>query len=257
MSEKMHPIYTAIQDRSVLAYAGLRPCGLEEVLCAAIVDPSNAEDAEDELGVTRMPHSLCDFLERLGAKGVDVALEVTSQWTMNRDQPWQAIRQIVAWDRMLGVWCVCQAARETLKFIPENEDRPRVAIESAELWVTGKATMSQLRKASEDASRSSVTFPAASASAYAADAASYAADAAVATNVIDAVNSASSALQSVCYALVPNPPRRIFNRGISAIVYGRKSDPDSRPSDEEEAAVKSALLCISKAIANACMTFPR
>ena len=38
-----------------------------------------------------------------------------------------------------------------MKYVPKGEDRPRIAIETAENWVRGKATKNQVKKASDAA----------------------------------------------------------------------------------------------------------
>lgn len=44
-------------------------------------------------------------------------------------------------DRKLIVQAVCIYARTVLKYVPDGEDRPRVAIETAERWARGEATL--------------------------------------------------------------------------------------------------------------------
>ena len=61
------------------------------------------------------------------------------------------------------VLVACKCARITLKHVSKGEDRPRIAIETAEAWTRGEATLSQVRSAAY----------AAYAAAYAADAAAY------------------------------------------------------------------------------------
>jgi hypothetical protein len=87
----------------------------------------------------------------------------------------EALKWLIAQNHRLGVWCACACARETLKYVPKGEDRPRIAIETTEDWVRGKATKNQVKIAS-DASSAYAASSASSAYAasYAADAASYA-----------------------------------------------------------------------------------
>ena len=67
-------------------------------------------------------------------------------------------------DRKRLVMSACSTAREALRFVPEGEDRPRIAIETAEAWCRSEATIEQVREARWNAN-------AAAAAAYAADAA--------------------------------------------------------------------------------------
>ena len=63
----------------------------------------------------------------------------------------KALEWLVKQNHRLGVWCACACAREALKYVPKGEDRPRIAIETAENWVRGKATKNQVKKASDAA----------------------------------------------------------------------------------------------------------
>ena len=69
------------------------------------------------------------------------------------------------------VLATCECARLSLKYVPKGEERPRIAIETAEAWTRGEATREEVKRAAADA---------ADAAAYAAAAAAYAADAAYA-----------------------------------------------------------------------------
>ena len=74
-------------------------------------------------------------------------------------------------DRKKLVLAACACARTALKYIPAGEDRPRIAIETAEAWTRGEATIEQVRTAADAAAHA-----AADAAAYAAtDAAAHAA----------------------------------------------------------------------------------
>jgi len=72
--------------------------------------------------------------------------------------------------KLVGV--ACQCARTALQHVPAGEDRPRIAIETAEKYVQGGATLDEVRAAAN-------AYAAADAAAYAtyaaADAATYAA----------------------------------------------------------------------------------
>jgi hypothetical protein len=83
---------------------------------------------------------------------------------------WYARRRNVA--RKVLVRIACDCARTALRFVPEGEDRPRLAIEAAERWTRDEATIDEVRVAAADA--------AARAALYAADAADAAANAAIA-----------------------------------------------------------------------------
>ena len=88
-------------------------------------------------------------------------------------------------DRRLLVRAACACARTVLPYVPVGEDRPRLAIEMAERWCDGLATLQEVSAAAADA---------ADAAAYAAaDAADAAADAAYAADAADAAADAAAA----------------------------------------------------------------
>lgn len=56
---------------------------------------------------------------------------------------WLAARAGV--DRRLVVRAACEIARTTLRHVPVCEDRPRLAIDAAEAWARGEATIDEVR----------------------------------------------------------------------------------------------------------------
>jgi hypothetical protein len=93
-------------------------------------------------------------------------------------------------DRKLLVRAACLCAREALRYVPAGEDRPRIAIETAEAWTRGEATIDRVRAAADAAD-------AAYAATYAADAACAAYAAACAA---DAAYAAACATYAATYA---------------------------------------------------------
>ena len=75
------------------------------------------------------------------------------------------------------VLAACACAETALKYVPEGEERPRIAIETARKWARGKATLEQVKEAATNA-------PYAAAYAYAYAAAAAAADASARTKVL-------------------------------------------------------------------------
>ena len=45
------------------------------------------------------------------------------------------------------VFAACQCARLALPYVSQGEERPRLAIEAAEAWTRGEATLAEVRKA--------------------------------------------------------------------------------------------------------------
>ncbi len=96
---------------------------------------------------------------------------------------WYACRRNV--ERKVLVRIACDCARTVLRFVPEGEERPRLAIEAAERWTRDEATIDEVRAA-------------AYAAADAADAAYAAADAAY--DAADAAYAAAYAAADAAYA---------------------------------------------------------
>ena len=108
---------------------------------------------------------------------------------------WFARRRSV--ERKVLVRIACDCARTALRFVPEGEDRPRLAIEAAERWTRGEATIDEVRVAAAYAAAY-----AADTVAFTADAAAYAANAAAdaAADAADAAYAAADAAADVAYA---------------------------------------------------------
>jgi hypothetical protein len=97
--------------------------------------------------------------------------------------------------RKTVVLCACDCAETSLQFIPENEPRPKIAIQTARKWAEGKASKIECGKAAYASSAVSYIYAAA-----AADAATAAANAAVANAaayVVAAANCASAAAAEI------------------------------------------------------------
>ena len=97
-------------------------------------------------------------------------------------------------DRKLVVLAACDCAEQSLKHIPDGEDRPRLAIETARQWATGAASIEHVRQADASAYASAYAADASAyASADAASASAYAATAAYAAAATAAADAASAA----------------------------------------------------------------
>jgi hypothetical protein len=231
---QMHPYFTEIPLRSfeAMAFEG----HLSEVLLALIVDPHEAEDVSRMIRdiystrieldfdgkITSAPITLSDFQD-LPSKHAFEQLKITlAQWVMTTERADSAVGALASWDRRFGVWCACAAARDALRFVPEDEERPLRAIEAAEAWVRGMATRAQVSAAREAARAAARAAYAAFAAARAADAAYYAADRASAAAAADAARAA----------------------------YAAAADAAA------DAARVAELVRLREVVANACLTFP-
>jgi len=113
------------------------------------------------------------------------------EWLAEQKNPTLAWRDCVRGDWMLWllgklagqvgdprrkklVLAACGCARLSMKYVRAGEDRPRIAIETAERWAKGKATIEEVRTAASAASAAysaSAAYAAAYSAAYAASAA--------------------------------------------------------------------------------------
>ena len=89
---------------------------------------------------------------------------------------WLAARVGVSLEDVVLAACAC--ARLALRHVPEGEERPRIAIETAERWARGEATRAEVHAAAYAANAAYAAANAAYAAAYAAYAAHAAAYAA-------------------------------------------------------------------------------
>jgi len=103
----------------------------------------------------------------------------------------EALRWLATIDRRLATWGACACAREVLRFVPEGEERPRLAIEAIERWLAGQAKLDEVSAArrsawaawTDDYVYAASAAHAAVHAAHAAHAADTAADAAAASSV--------------------------------------------------------------------------
>jgi hypothetical protein len=243
MREPMHPIYTTVPARSVVAYAKSVPAKLEEVLCAAIVDPANAEDAFEEYGVSGTPHSLQDFWDWRGAIGVDLALGIAARWALSQKNAEIASSYIVKWNHRLGVWCASQVSRRSLGLSRGMGDEPRIAIETAEMWVIGKATEEQAIEASQEAFIDAESYGSVATTPWAD------------RSVIDEAYAASHICHAsgFCAAATRTPYLANVSITMTARAMSYASDQKYVRQDVE----RRILVRLREDVANACMTFPR
>jgi hypothetical protein len=110
---------------------------------------------------------------------------------------WLAAR--VGIDRRLIVGAACDCAEPALKHVPDGEDRPRLAIETARAWCRGEAGLEEVRVAADDAEAAALAADyAAALSADATYADAHAADAAYsAAHAADAPYAAALAAASL------------------------------------------------------------
>lgn len=70
-------------------------------------------------------------------KAIAMALH---DWVLSQSDACGMLRVIARSSRRISVWLACASARTVLRYVPVGEDRPRIAIETAERWVRGEAS---------------------------------------------------------------------------------------------------------------------
>lgn len=125
--------------------------------------------------------------------------DALSAWAREQTNARDVLRALTLLDRRLGVWCACAVARTALRYVPEGEHRPRVAIETAGRWVRGAATVEECRRAASEAwdywrAAYAAAAACAAAAAYAASAASAASGAAAADDAYAAAAAHAAAV---------------------------------------------------------------
>ena len=150
--------------------------------------------------------TIMEYCERLKSLG---ACQQAIDWSADQSDPqtaWERCGRadwllwLAAWHCQPGdalhraiVSAICGVARTLLRLVPEGEDRPRIAIETAEVWAHGEASI-------EDVLASAV-----SACAAAAHAAAASAHVAAAYAVTDSA-ATSAAYADIVRAHIPKNP---------------------------------------------------
>lgn len=247
---EMHPYYTEIplQSFDAMSFEG----HLSEVLLALIVDPHEAKDVARTIQeihetwiyfvsdgkVVDAPIALADF-QNLPSKHAFEQLKITlAQWVMTTKQADVALQTLSEWDQRFAVWCSCAVARTVLDLIPRGELRPLRVIETAEAWVRGKATISDVvvARASADA-------------AYEAASAAY--DAARVVNA----NSYRSARGRVSEDVTRQAAEAAYAACSATYADGRSVDAAAR-AVARTYSTTGELIRLREVVANACLTFP-
>lgn len=238
--EPMHPVFTLVPLRSYSAYVKSDPPALDELMCALMVDPLEAEDAAAESGM-EMPHALANFAS-LGRRPYTAALQTIAQWVEEQEEARPALRGLMKYNNKLGTWCACQLARASLLYVSADEPRPRAIIELTESWLYGKSTLEDVRRyANRSMSGPSVTVADMAAVDAAANAA-YSAynDTSDPRKSSNAAEAADSVAVAVAISSEEEPPS-------GRKVYRFNSDSPSR---------KAELVRLREVVAAACLTFP-
>lgn len=121
-------------------------------------------------------------------------------WKKCEDARWLLwLAGCVEVDRKTIALIACEIARTVLHLISESENRPRIAIETAEKWCRDEASIDEVRSAADAANA-------------AADAAAYAADAADAARSASLKRSAEIVRKHISWATIENSLKKLFGK---------------------------------------------
>ena len=164
---------------------------------------------------------LRDRLIKMGACEDAVAWvgdrDITAAWAECQRADWMLwlAGRVVA--RPLVVLAACACARTVLRYVPDGEDRPRVAIETAERWARGEATIAEVRSAAAAAADACATDADADACA-AADACDAAAT--CATDASDACDAATTCAANAAATVYAADGRKVALAQMANLVRG-------------------------------------
>lgn len=150
----------------------------------------------------------------------------------------EALRALTRWDQRFGVWCACQVAREVLRYVPAGELRPLRAVETAEAWVTGRATQDEAKRAAACAYEAASIYPADDVVTYACNACGYAAEAAQDHDAVDVLEAAAEHAAYTAYAAA---------YAADVAEYGHP---------EWDRVCSTKLVRLREVVSSACMSFP-
>lgn len=231
MRPRTHEIYTHIDERSYTAF--VESGSLDEVLCAFVVDPDEAEDVAKRYGVSGTPHSL-SFLWTQSASFFDAALQTIAQWVMAQPDAEVALEGVASWERLLGIWCACAVAKEALLLCPDRQNRAKSLISMTDEWVASRGTMphKEIRAMVREVSRFQATLR------------SYAEQ-----------TSLSAAMESA--ALIWRSPDPSTVASVSRSVAAALCDDGGDEDDEEFLSCRSSeMIRLRSVVAEACLRFP-
>ncbi len=109
----------------------------------AITAAIAALPSEQQSEWAELQHNTRDPLDSLSQwtpearRAVEVALH---DYALASDDARDVLREITRWSHRIGRWLACRVARESLRYVPEVENRPRRAIETTERWLRGEAS---------------------------------------------------------------------------------------------------------------------
>lgn len=147
--EPMHPVFTLVPERSYKAFVKDKLPTLDELMCALVVDPDEAQDVAKERKL-RIPHGLPVFAD-LGRVPYTAALQTIAQWMMQQPVEGAPLDLLAKYDRRLVAWIACQVARESLQFAHDYEEELLVILQKTERWVTSHLPSSKTQKTASEA----------------------------------------------------------------------------------------------------------
>jgi len=119
-----------------------------------IADAIDALPPEQQTKWARLQRGVRDPFDTISEWTPEIRRAVTHAWAdlaRSRSDAREVLLTITAWSSQLGVLLTCRVAREALIFVPEDEKRPLQAIETAERWLLGEATVEECKLAAKKA----------------------------------------------------------------------------------------------------------
>jgi hypothetical protein len=234
----MHPVFSFVPNSSYKAYVKGDLPTLDELLCALIVDPLEAEDAAEQFGEKRTPHSLGDFA-RISHGALRQALETIAQWVLwmrdnHRKGADFAIKSITRYSIRLGAWCAAQVARSVLSYL-DNPSKAEEAIKYTEQWVMYQAYIDYVYVAG------------------------YAADSLARELSYEGDESAAFAMYSAAEAAFVVGNSSPMQSAVGSVYAAASSKAFENASDlnlDYDDLVNKEMLRLSNVVAEACVSFP-
>lgn len=124
--------------------------------CWRLVTPSLPSEVAREVNESKEPTKTMADQIKIVSDVMDrsawpIWRDVLYQWARKQTRSSDMMRSLADLDRRLAVWCSCVVARSVMRFVPDGESGPRLAIEAAEGWVYGAENEEACWDASEAA----------------------------------------------------------------------------------------------------------
>ena len=137
MSERMHPVYTLIPQRSYDAIVGRGDASLPDLLTAIVVDPDEADDVAKQ-GIS-VDYSFDEIAYR-GGHLVSEALNSVAIWLNGRESRFPvSVGEISRWEPRLGAWILCSLIENLAPFVASSDEaNVEDSVDIIRMYIAGK-----------------------------------------------------------------------------------------------------------------------